>query len=166
MTRDAVVAVLGISGVGKSRMIASFVDQHENFRHVPAGALLRAALLSASEPTGEKLRTTDSESIVQNQFILAHAFAADRAAHPGKIIIFDGHSVIDNDRMLVAVPVEVFAQIDPCAIIFVESEPKRIAAQRAEDQNRVRPTRSQNSSTNKRKLCESHRNIHARYLFR
>ena len=60
MTDTPLVAVFGISGVGKSRLVSAFVADHGSFRHVTASSLMKNAP-TLMGVTSEELRTANSE---------------------------------------------------------------------------------------------------------
>jgi hypothetical protein len=64
-----------------------------------------------------------------------------RAQVPDRPILFDGHSVIDNDAGLVEIPLAVVAALGPDHIVFVIDDVSEIARRRLEDSRR-RPSRS------------------------
>lgn len=134
-----VVAVLGISGVGKTTMVSVFTRLHPWIHGVRASALLKEA---ATVTDVEALRTVSAPDIHANQERLTAAFSDLRRRHPERHIIFDGHSLIDNDQGLVIVPTAVFVQLAPNRIVFIEDDAEAILTRRLADASRVRPRRS------------------------
>ena len=137
MKPPIVVAMFGLSGVGKGWMASAVCTRQPAILHLEASALLRAAL---NQP-GEILRTATEDVIAHNQRRLAAAFAAARTAEPERPILFDGHCVIDNDAGLVDIPAAVIASLQPDHIVFVADEGAAIAARRLADA-RHRPLRT------------------------
>ena len=137
MRPPVVVAMFGLSGVGKGWLARAVCARNPMVLHLEASALLRAAL----DQTGEALRTAASNVMVDNQRRLAEAFAAVRATEPNRPVLFDGHSVIDNDAGLVDIPAEVIAPLKPDQIVFVADSGAVIAARRLADA-RNRPMRT------------------------
>lgn len=133
-----IVAVLGISGVGKSTMVRSFVEKYPAVLSVSASELLKHQL---SENNSEKLRTAASTTVLANQNHLAMAFTDFRGASYDKNIIFDGHSIIDNEEGVIVIPTSIYEAIDPSIIIFIEEAPATIAVRRQADSSRQRPKR-------------------------
>jgi adenylate kinase len=133
------IAVFGISGVGKSRLISSFGNP-DGFVHVQASELLKRAKEAAGggSVSAEDLR---QGAVLDNQSFLVSAFKAFSSAEC-KNIIFDGHTVIDGGASLIEVPIEVIASIDPAGVIFVWDEPATIARRRLADAKRQRPSRT------------------------
>ena len=134
-----VVAVFGLSGVGKSWMISKFGNATE-VKHVQASQLIREA---RAEMTGwlESPEDLRRGAVLDNQAILIAAFSRLNltATTP---IIFDGHSVIDAGDHLVEIPVDVIRALAPAGLIFIMDDPAAIVARRASDVARERPVRS------------------------
>lgn len=139
-----VVAVFGLSGVGKSWLISRFVRQHA-FVHVQASQLLRDAKSASTgvDVTSEELRTG---TVLDNQALLIRAFRA-RCAAETTPIIFDGHCVIDSSDELIEIPVSVIGALRPSGLIFIADDPKLIVARRSADQTRERPSRTTDELT-------------------
>lgn len=135
-----VAAVFGVSGVGKSWLIARF-GEATPIAHAQASQLLRDARaeISGHLESQEELR---QGAVLDNQALLIEAFAKFRLAAT-KPIIFDGHSVIDAGDQLVEIPVEVITAIAPAGLIFIKDEAAAIVARRARDTTRTRPMRSE-----------------------
>jgi adenylate kinase len=131
-----VVAVFGLSGVGKSWQISRFASANPVV-HVQASQLLREAkaAISGNVTTSEELRIG---TVLDNQALLIRPFSEiiSDAVQP---IIFDGHCVVDNGNQLVEIPVEVIAALSAS---FVQSQPGRIVERRLKDITRTRPPRS------------------------
>lgn len=136
MTASRVVAMFGLSGVGKGWLARELCERHQQILHLEASALMRAAL----NTTGEALRTAAVGVVQDNQSRLVQAFIAARSAQPDRPVLFDGHSVIDNDLELVEVPVSVVAALGTDAIVFVFDDPTAIRERRLLDDRR-RPDR-------------------------
>jgi adenylate kinase len=145
-----VVAVLGISGVGKTTMVSSFTDRHPWAHSVRASALLKEMV--AVDDT-EVLRTAPAPDIQSNQDLLAAAFRNLRRRLPDRHIIFDGHSLIDTNQNLVIVPAEIFEEIAPSLIVFIESNPETILVRRCTDVGRVRPQRTSEQISHHQELA-------------
>lgn len=133
------VALLGLSGVGKSTLIER-LNARRPVLHLQASALIKA------EQAHREQRFEDSESlrlgaVVDNQALMVAAFrrAAADAALP---IVFDGHSVIDGRDGLVEIPSSVFAELEMASIFYLTADPDAIAARRLADAARERPKRT------------------------
>ncbi|CAN7642485.1 AAA family ATPase [Phenylobacterium sp. LjRoot219] len=129
--------IFGISGVGKTTAAQAMLDRFAGLRHFQASSLLKAA----HAQSGEELRTAPAERIAENQTVLSRALADARSGSPGAPAILDAHSVIDNDRGLVDLPLQTFAALEPDAIAFLRADPNAIVARRLSDA-RHRPARS------------------------
>ena len=132
-----VVAMFGLSGVGKGWVAQEVCDRLPQVLHLEASALMQKALQTSSET----LRTAPADTMGLNQLSLVAAFQAAREAEPERPILFDGHSIIDNDKSLIEIPVSVIAALAPDHIVFVMDEPDVIACRRSND-HRTRPLRT------------------------
>lgn len=137
MTRR--IALLGLSGVGKSTFIQT-LRERTPLLHLQASGLIKAEqVYRAQNPdSSEALRTG---AVIDNQELMIAAFRrlASNAETP---IVFDGHSVIDGRNGLVEIPAAVFAELAPDAIFYLSAPPDIIAVRRFADAGRERPTRS------------------------
>lgn len=128
-----IVAFTGISGVGKTtflRRLAQLID----FQHVTGGSLIAAA--RKAKPEGrDAIRHADLD---ENQRLLIEGFALTRDPS-AKIVIMDGHVVIDDGQRLSKIPCEVFKALEVSDMIHFECDPDQIAANRAVDTSRSRP---------------------------
>lgn len=104
--------------------------------------LMRAAL----NTTSEALRTAAASAVQDNQQRLVAAFEVARRSRPDCPVLFDGHSVIDNDQGVVEIPVAAIAGLRPTAIVFVHDEPGAIRQRRLADE-RPRPDRTEETLT-------------------
>jgi ABC-type dipeptide/oligopeptide/nickel transport system ATPase component len=99
MTKS-VVALVGISGVGKSTLLRAAAETIQ-FQHLQASALIKAAKEKQTAETvvTDDLRTAD---ITDNQALLVQGFSDAR--DPSKtLIVLDGHTVIDTPNGLVTI---------------------------------------------------------------
>lgn len=128
-----IVAVLGISGVGKTTFLHS-VAETLCFQHLTAGTLISSARSEAG--SRDNLRLND---IRENQALLVAGFATAKDA-TAPLIILDGHAVIHGALGLVSVPAGVFADMGVGAIAHFEADPQRISTNRAGDSLRSRPS--------------------------
>lgn len=134
-----IVAVIGISGVGKTTLLESFIQRHPSVVTVSASDLLKRKL---SVNDSEELRTASSAAVKSNQDRLVQAFDDFKRSTPHAHILFDGHAIIDNDEGVVTIPTEIYKALTPDLIIFVEDDPNLIASRRDADSSRLRPSRS------------------------
>jgi len=122
-----VVAVVGIYGVGKSRIV-DCAGRRVPLLHLKASDLIKARL--AQPQTSEQLRRG---AVLANQQLMLEEFAARVAASDQSTVIFDGHSLIDTPAGLLEIPLAVFVAIKPDLIVFIEDVPETIHARRAAD---------------------------------
>ncbi|WP_068094076.1 AAA family ATPase [Novosphingobium rosa] len=132
-----VVILLGVSGVGKSRLASEIGALRPDILRLSAGGLLRKHLRT----TSEKLRTADRRDVQENQFALAEALADERRGQEDRLVLLEAHSFIDNDQELVDVPVEIIGSLKPSGIILISTTAERLARQREMDE-RERPKRT------------------------
>lgn len=132
------IAVFGISGVGKTTLIERFIRDHKTWQALSAGAMLSG--ITHRDPL--ELRVSDRSLVESNQLFLADAIHRHRTATPEINWLLDAHSVIDNDRELITVPSQAIARINPDALIFLFDDAAHIRARRAADQQRQRPLSS------------------------
>ncbi|MCW2339161.1 adenylate kinase [Sphingobium sp. B2D3A] len=137
MTKGPVIAILGLSGSGKSYLGRSIVRARPEYLRLSAGGLLRRSF----HTTGEKLRTAEGGDVRENQTELVGALAEARVGQWERPVLLEAHSFIDNDRELVDVPVEVMASLELAGIILVDVPAEQIATRRNTDK-RKRPQRS------------------------
>jgi adenylate kinase len=135
--RGETIVVFGISGAGKTSSCLTFVKGNPEYLHLSASELLRGA--AAADPAS--LRISPADQILENQKLLPSALRARREGQWHRPVLIDAHSVIDNDRELVRIPVEVIRSLDPDGLLLMEAAPEIIAARRSEPGSR-RPARS------------------------
>lgn len=146
------VAVLGLSGVGKSTLIKQ-VQLSTPAIHLQASTLIKSEqeFRSQRSEDSEALRTGD---VLDNQGLLIAAF--HRATKDVNLpIIFDGHSIIDGRDGLIAVPSSVFREFGLNAIYFLGADPEAIAERRRNDVDRDRPFRDVETLKKQQELAMS-----------
>ncbi len=129
--------LFGLSGVGKTTMGRKVIGLDAGIAHLSASDLLKAA----HSQSGEELRTAQQDRLVANQLVLKDALSNWRFPPGTHHILLDAHSVIDNDRVLVDIPVDVIASLSPDRLIFIRENPEIIVERRLSD-TRVRPLRT------------------------
>lgn len=137
MTPAPVIALFGISGVGKTHLARRIVRARPDLLRLSASALLK----STFHTTGEKLRTAPSSDVVNNQSALASALAAAREGCWQRPVLLEAHAVIDNDCELIDVPLRVMEAIGVAGILSLAAPSAEIETRRRRDR-RTRPARS------------------------
>ena len=130
-------ALVGLSGVGKSRLLSS-LRKHSHFLHLQASDLLKRELGGKRSVSSEDLRLGD---IVANQTLIVQAFQRETRGFTGTVI-FDGHSLIEGRRGLVVIPTEVFGSLGTKFVVFLQDKPAAIVLRRQNDLVQQRPSRS------------------------
>jgi adenylate kinase len=154
-----VIAVFGISGVGKSTLITEALKNVPDSAHLQASDLIKSGLADQTM-SSEMLRRSSSAKVRSNQDIMLEGFWRRVQAQPCRRIVFDGHLLIDTDDELVRIPQEVIAGLRPSLMVHVEDDIAKIAARRAQDSQRRRPARSEETLQGhqrlSRNLCETY----------
>ena len=133
------ILVFGISGVGKTRLIARAKDQ-----------LMPVLTWRASEMIGEARQISNSEDLRRlpvtelqaSQELLVRGFTARRCANSDALVILDAHSVIDADGGLIEIAIDVVARLHPAGLIHVGDTAAHIQRRRDADVARPRPVRN------------------------
>lgn len=130
------IAILGLSGVGKSTLIGRLRETFP-LLHLQSSGLIKAeqAYRAQIPESSEALRTG---AVIDNQSLMIAAFRREVAA-TDLPIVFDGHSVIDGHNGLVEIPSSVFSDLELDAICFLVADPNVIAERRRADVGRERP---------------------------
>lgn len=131
-----IIAVFGISGVGKSTLINEFIGKNTNWMHLQAGALIKSELKNVDH---DHLRLEGNEAIMKNQYLMIDAFRREIKENGHSKVIFDGHSIIDTGSELLKIPVEVIKALKISGIIFISVDEHIILDRRNKDQSRKRP---------------------------
>ena len=159
MSEFQIIGVFGISGVGKSTLIAEAQKIAPNSLHIQASALIKRGLEDRGI-NSEALRRRPGGQIRSHQDILLDSFWRTVQAQPHRLVVFDGHLVIDTDRELVEIPLEVIASLRPSLMVHLEDDAEKIGARRSQDRDRVRPVRSEEILEKhqrlSRRLCEAY----------
>ncbi|WP_336973834.1 ATP-binding protein [Sphingobium aromaticiconvertens] len=132
------IAILGLSGVGKSSLIKGINDTVP-LLHLQASDLIKAeqAYQESTPDSSEELRTG---AVVDNQLLMIAAYKRKTAA-TDLPVVFDGHSIIDGLNGLIEIPVSVFSELELDAICYMVADPHLIAERRRADVGRERPHR-------------------------
>lgn len=138
--KPSIVALVGLSGVGKSTLLSA-IAARVTFQHLQASTLIKQAkeVLSKTSVSTDQLRHAD---INDNQALLVEGFsrAIDQNA---ELVVLDGHSIIDTPSGLVRIEPRVFGQIGVKYFVFLAAAPALICSRRAGDTTRKRPVRSE-----------------------
>lgn len=139
MSRPSIIVACGLSGVGKTYLINTFLGANPHAARLSAGAIIAEAR-KITDP--EFLRRLPVNELDRSQQLLIAGFPNMLSALNARLLLLDAHTVIDNSDELYVVTDAVFAALAPDGIIHVEAEPSVIARQRQMDVERVRPFRS------------------------
>jgi adenylate kinase len=132
---QAVVAFLGISGVGKTTFLRESA-RVVSFQHLTAGYLIGQA--RDSQIAHDHLRL---QNIADNQDLLVEGFQI-RKDVGAACVVLDGHAIIDGPSGLEMIDVDIFRRLGVQAIAHLEADPQQIFANREGDRSRTRPPRS------------------------
>lgn len=140
-TSSLAFGVFGISGVGKTSLIARAVKRHHTYFHVQASELIKAGL---EDPTlsSDLLQKLGRDKIIDNQSILVRMFENVKKSNPDKLVVLDAHSVIDTGDQIILIPVAIICDLQLDHLIFMRDLPDRIVSRREQDRRRARPKRT------------------------
>ena len=138
MSKRRVVALVGLSGVGKSTLLED-ARRRLVFEHLQASDLIKAERQERQgRPAAHDLLREGN--IDDNQALLISGFMR-RAPEEG-LIVLDGHTIIDTPDGLVEIPPSVFSAIDVSRFVVLVDDVEKIALRRLSDTRRTRPARS------------------------
>jgi adenylate kinase len=134
-----IVAVTGLSGVGKSTVIKALAVSNL-FEHLQASTLIKEGRHASggNAPTQDQLRFVD---IDENQQFLIRGFEIKTSVSTG-LVILDGHTVIEQNDALIRIDARVFGAVGIDSMIFLNDDPETIAKRRHNDKTRSRPVAS------------------------
>lgn len=138
MSRRKVIALAGLSGVGKSTLLDS-ARLTLVFEHLQASDLIKA---ERQERQGKHVAhdLLREGNIDDNQALLISGFMR-RAPEEG-LIVLDGHTIIDTPDGLVEISPSVFSAIDVSRFVVLVDDVEKIELRRLSDTRRTRPVRS------------------------
>lgn len=151
MTRK-IVAITGVSGVGKSYFVEE-IKKDVNIQHLQASSLIKeGAIQKSSDYFGQDfLRENDIDI---NQLNLIRGFNGLKDDYVD--IVLDSHTVIDTPRGYSYISPSVFKEIGVTHLVMLTDEPKNIVFKRERDSNRKRPKRNELDIFNYQKACLLH----------
>lgn len=132
------IGVFGLSGVGKTTLIETFVRNNPEYLSLQAGTLIKRGI-DNPEKNRDLLRSND---ISKNQKILVREYNYEKSLSTSKGLIFDGHMVVDTDIDLIIIPIGVIKALQLDKIVAVTASGKCILSQRTLDLSRKRPRKS------------------------
>jgi adenylate kinase len=137
--KPTIVALTGLSGVGKSTLLVA-VAARMRFQHLQASVLIKKGRESILGHAIEQdqLRYSDLD---ENQRLLVRGLEASLDP-ANELVVLDSHTVIERENDHFLVDPGVFAAVGITAMIFLRDEPQEIAKRRANDQARVRPRKN------------------------
>jgi len=147
------IALLGISGVGKSTFL-NVLGEKVAFKHAQASSLIKDKIRrEASEgATSKELRLGNTND---NQRLLVSAYRRLIAATEDRVIL-DAHAIIDKDTHVDKVEIDVFRQLGFDLLIVLVAEPKAIVQRRSEDNRRTRPQLQASEISKHQNLSNDH----------
>lgn len=134
-----VVAVVGLSGVGKTRVLKELSEKIP-FLHLQASQIIKNEQVRrhGSPSTSEQLR---SGQIIDNQRLLISGFEY-QTANCDSLVVFDGHVVIDAGSSIIEIPSSIFKALKCESLVVLTDDPSDLVRRRLADRTRVRPLRS------------------------
>lgn len=137
MTRR-LIALVGVSGVGKSFLLSGLRDEVP-FQRLSASDLIQQQ--RAYEGTQVHKDALRSVAIDDNQKLLVAGYRRTVEAVDG-LLVLDGHTLIDTPTGFVEAGDEVFRQLEVEQFVFLSARPEEILARREKDEKRERPVRT------------------------
>lgn len=131
--KQKVIGFTGISGVGKTTFLHKLAEVID-FQHLTAGDLIARAR-GAETGVRDAIRFSN---LNENQKLLIEGFSLARDP-TSRIVILDGHAVIDSGEELLKVSSEVFRSLGLYSIVHLEDKVGKISENRKVDGSRSRP---------------------------
>ncbi len=138
MIKREVIALVGLSGIGKSTLLKD-ARRKITFQHLQASELIKEEKQRRLNKSIEHdlLREGD---IDENQALLITAFM--RRASTEGVVVLDGHTLIDTPHGLVEISPSVFSAIGISRFVVLVDDAEKIMLRRLSDTLRTRPLRS------------------------
>ena len=133
------VLVFGVSGVGKTSLIAQVLPRLTDALTWQAGEIIGEAR-QTSDP--EYLRTLPSDKLEESQELLVKGFHARAGQRNGRLVLLDAHAVIDTEHGLFDIAASIIARLEPIGLIHIEDDPAQILERRRLHAGRPRPSRT------------------------
>ena len=121
-----VLAVFGISGVGKSELATRAALLDRGLRHVTASQFL----------SSEEKQATALDAIIQNQWRIVRSFLQLRACETARTILLDAHNIVEANGRHFRVPVKVLAALGINAAILLTAPPETVLLRRKMNQEK------------------------------
>ena len=135
-----VICVFGVSGVGKSTLLASLTDESPSeIEHLQASRLIMDRRGTADR---EAIRKAETDVVIDNQRLLIDEFHLKSRQTAASVILFDGHCVVNNDVNLVPIPIWVVNALNPSHLVLVYDDPENISIRCLKDASRNRYQRT------------------------
>lgn len=133
-----VVAFVGLSGVGKSTLLAH-ARASVAFKHLQASALIKAERDRRQQAAIDHDALREA-NIDDNQALLIEGFR--HAVPEAELVVLDGHTVIDTPDGLVEIEPKVFRMLGVSRFVVLTEGPEESYRRRLADPERKRPARS------------------------
>jgi adenylate kinase len=132
-----VVAVFGISGVGKTTACKAFVKRNPEVVYVSASDVLG----KLGRVGGERLTRLSKEEVLENQALLEEGLPKVVSCFEGRTLLLDAQNVIDNGVELIELPSTTLRALHPRGMILLEADAADVYQRRIRDV-RSRPART------------------------
>ena len=141
MSSRSLLPAFGLSGVGKTRLLAQLEANIPNCVRLSVSDLMTTAQKMTTVGP-DYLRMLPKEKILENQEYVVTEIRKASISVKNQLILLDAHSVIDNFLELIEVPVDIIRSLRPVSIVFIYDEPDNISKRRKDDSSRQRPSRT------------------------
>jgi adenylate kinase len=134
-----VIGIFGVSGVGKTTVIHSLLEEEPSWIRISAGSLIAEHRPSAAR---DSLRRLTTEQILSNQEAVVCGLAERTKRLDAPIAFLDGHLLIDTNSSAFEVSYDIVRRLQLDAVAFLYDLPHVIAKRRFFDRKRDRARRS------------------------